>query len=52
MGMIVDRQNISMDRLYASTTTTKWLLNKNITMIGTMQYHRSGIPKEIKSVDD
>ena len=52
MGMIVDRQNISMDRLYTSTTTTKWLLNKNITMIGTMQYNRSGIPKEIKSVDD
>ena len=45
-------RNISMDRLYTSISTTRWLLSHNITMIGTMQSNRSGIPNEIKSMND
>jgi len=32
--------------------TTKWLFHKHITMVGTMQSNRTGIPKEIKEVKD
>ena len=45
-------RNISMDRLYTSIPTARWLLSKNITMIRTMQHNRSGIPAEIKSTND
>ena len=37
-----------MDRLYTAIPTAKWLLQKNITMIGTMQQNRKGIPPEVK----
>ena len=41
-----------MDRLYMSIPTTTWLLDLNVTVIGTLQHNRSGIPKEIKSVNN
>ena len=41
-----------MDRLYTFITTTRWLLDLNLTVIGTLQLNRSGIPKEIKSVNN
>ena len=45
-------RNISMDRLYTFIPTTRWLLDLNLTVIGTLQLNRSGIPKEIKSVNN
>ena len=45
----LDGRNISMDRLYTSIPIARWLLGKNITMVGTLQHNRSGIPDEIKS---
>ena len=45
-------RNISMDRLYTSISTTRWLLSRNITMIGTMQSNRSGIPNKIKNMNN
>ena len=47
----LDGGNISMERLYTSMPTTRWLLDLNVTVIGTLQHYRSGIPKEIKSVN-
>ena len=41
-----------MDRLYTSIPTTRWLLGLNVTIIGVLQHNRSGIPKEIKSVNN
>ena len=41
-------RNISFDRLYTSVPLAKWLLEKRITFIGTMQLNRKGIPDELK----
>ena len=41
-------RNISFDRLYTSILLAKWLLEKRITCIGTMQLNRKGIPDELK----
>ena len=43
-------RNISMDRLYTGIILTKWLLMKDITMLGTMMSNRVGLPAEIKDV--
>ena len=43
-------RNISMDRLYSSFYIANWLLEKNITMVGTMQQNRVGIPPKIKDI--
>ena len=40
--------NISFDRLYTSLLLAKWLLEKQITCIGTIQLNRKGIPDELK----
>ena len=41
-------RNISFDRLYQSIPFAKWILEKRITCIGTMQLNRKGIPDELK----
>jgi len=41
-------QNISMDRLYTSISTCNWLLNRNITTVGTLVTNRIGLPDELK----
>ena len=43
-------RNILMDRLYSSLSVAKWLLDKGITMVGTMQKNRVGIPASLKDV--
>ena len=48
----LDGRNISMNRLYTSITTTRWILDLNVTVIGTLQNNQSAIPKEIKSVNN
>ena len=37
-----------MDRLYTSIAITNWLLEKKITVVGTMMKNRAGIPGEFK----
>ncbi len=44
----IQGRNISLDRHYTSIDLANWLLSKKITMIGTLQTNRKGIPKEIK----
>ena len=39
-------RNISMDRLYTSIPIAKWLLERNITCVGTLQTRRICIPEE------
>ena len=41
-----------MDRLYTSFQISEWLLDKKITMVGTMQQNQVGIPPELKSIDN
>ena len=43
-------RNISYDRLYTSILLAKWLLERNITTVGTLQANRKGIPEEVKQV--
>ena len=45
-------RNISFDRLYTSVSLAKWLLEKRITFIGTMQMNRKGILDELKKTKD
>ena len=44
--------NISMDNYYTSLNTARWLLDRDITSVGTMKSNRVGIPAEVKSVTD
>ena len=41
-------RNLSMDRLYSSFPIADWLFERNITMVGTLQSNRIGIPPELK----
>ena len=41
-------RNISFDRLYTSFPLAKWLLEKRITYVGTMELNRKGAPNELK----
>ena len=43
----LDGRNISMDRLYTSVEITNWLLEKNITIVGTVQKGRVDFPEEV-----
>ena len=45
-------RNITMDRLYTSFELAEWLLNKAITLVGTMLSNRVGIPPEVKYLDN
>ena len=41
-------RNISTDRLYTSIPLANWLLDKNITTVGTLNTNRIGLPNELK----
>ena len=43
-------RNLSYDRLYASITLANWLLEHNITTVGTPKGNRKGVPKEVKKL--
>jgi len=47
----LEGRNISMHRLYTSFKIADWLLQKSITMVGTFQLNRVGIPAELKKTD-
>ena len=40
-------RNISTDRLYTSIECANWLLDQNITTVGTVQKGRQGIPDDL-----
>ena len=44
----VDGRNITFDRLYTSIPLAVWLYSNGMTMIGTMQTNRKGIPDYLK----
>ena len=41
-----------MDPYFISVSLETWDFEKNITVVGTMEHDRKGIPKELKSVAD
>ena len=41
-------RNISMDRYFTSMTISEYLLDKRMTVVGTIHSNRAGIPKEMK----
>ena len=41
-----------MDRLYTAISTSQWLLEKDITCVGTLQSNRIGLPNEVKVADN
>ena len=45
-------RNISMDRFFTSMTIAKYLLSKDITVVGTLRTDRIGIPTEIKQMNE
>ncbi|KAG1713940.1 PiggyBac transposable element-derived protein 4 [Nymphon striatum] len=50
--MSLQGRNISMDRLYTSIYIAQWLLGKRMTVVGTLQMDRIGIPDKLKSTKD
>ena len=40
---------ITMDRLYTAVPTSEWLLEKDITMVDTLNHNRIGLPNELKT---
>ena len=51
-GRNLKGRNISMDRLYTSIPTANWLLSREITVVGTLQSNRLGLPDELKNPKD
>ena len=48
----LDGRNISMDQLYGSIPVAKALLERNITVISTLNQNRKGLPDEIKNIKE
>lgn len=44
-------RNLSIDRLYTSIPLAEWLFEKGVTVVGTLQANRRGIPADIKKTD-
>ena len=44
--------NISIDHYFTSISLATWVLEKNITIVGTMNHDRKGITNELKPVAD
>ena len=42
-------RNITYDRFYTSIALGKWLLERNITFVGTFQANQKGIPAELQT---
>ena len=42
-------RNVTYDRFYTSIALGKWLLEKNITSVGTIQANQKGIPSELQT---
>ena len=48
----ISGRNISMDRYFTSMPIASYLLDKNITLVGTMKANRIGIPRDISDMKD
>ena len=48
----LDGRIISMDRLYTSISVANWLLERRITVVGTLMTNRIGILEELKYIND
>ena len=46
------RRNIPMDRYFTSLPVAEYLLENDITVVGTLRSHRIGLPKELTDVKD
>ena len=44
-------RNISTDNLYTSIPLANDLLDRGVTLVGTVRANRKGIPAEVKSLD-
>lgn len=44
-------RNISVDRLYTSVSLADWLLERGVTIVGTMMANRKGVPAPCKTTD-
>ena len=42
-------RNISMDRYFTSLSIADWLLERNMTVVGTMKDNRVGIPQKLRN---
>ena len=43
----IDERNISINRLYTIVEIANWLVEKNMTVVGTVQKGRVGFPEEV-----
>ena len=41
-----------MDRLYTNISVANWLLERKMTVVGTLMTNRIGIPEELKYIND
>ena len=44
-------RNITTDNLYTSVPLANKLLDRGMTLVGTMRHNRVGLPKEVKSLE-
>ena len=45
-------RNLSIDRFFTSVTIAEWLLDRGLTVVGTLRTDRKGIPEAVKKVDN
>ena len=45
-------RNISLDRYFTNISLANWLVEKKISLVGTMQHSRVGIPPELKETTE
>ena len=43
-------RNVTMDRLYTSVPLAEWMLDRDVTVVGTLNINRRGIPPELKTI--
>ena len=43
-------RNVTMDRLYTSVPLARWMLEEHVTVVGTLNITRRGIPPAVKSL--
>lgn len=48
----MEGRNITFDRLYTSISLARWLYSNSITMLGTFQNNRKGVPAYLKETKD
>ena len=49
--MDIRGRNVSIDRFFTSMTIADWLLDREITTVGTLRTDRIGIPEKVKDTN-